>query len=177
MGYYSTLNKQLGEYNVDAKRQNRNDIKQMIKYQAFLENEAIDDRLADKLATMYGDVQKKIANKQKPLKVGLIKPNGTTSTQTGATTKSSFTQMIQIPASLKTKKQEEKFRTLINEGVSIDLDALNNAKDPTTYLNNQLTKLQGNKSKNRKNKNSVIASPPTSNTSSTDYTSISPILS
>ena len=63
MGYYSTLNKQIGEYKVDAKRQTRNDMKQMIKYQAFLENEAIDDRLAEKLATLYGDVQTKIIQK------------------------------------------------------------------------------------------------------------------
>ena len=110
--------------------QHRNELKQMIKYQAYLDTENIDDKLADKLATLYSDVQGKLSKKAKPSIMGLTKPTGTVSTQ----------MVDLIPKKLKTDLQKEKYKQLVESGWEVNEKSLNRQKDVNTFLNNEMEK-------------------------------------
>jgi len=103
MSYYGTLNEQLADYSDDARKQRLNDIKQMIKYQAMLESEMIDEKLVNKLATLYSDVQGKVMT----------------------TPPTPTTKPVQYPASISTPAQKKYYKFIVENSIPIDLEKYN----------------------------------------------------
>lgn len=145
MSYYGTLNEQLADYKVDAKKQNRNDIKQMIKYQAYLESEDMNDQLAEKLATLYTDVQTKLARKSKPAIitpksiVGEMVPPSSTA-QMGEAPK----EEIFYPPKLRSANQRATYKFIVENKHLLSSTEYNEiekliptSKDVSTFLNNK----------------------------------------
>lgn len=152
MGYYGSLNKQISAYSADAKKQYKNDIKQMIKYQAYLDTENIDDKLAEKLATLYSDVQGKLAKKNATpaMKIATSVPITTAiPTRTIGTQGSQYSasRVYDYPSSkLKTDIQKEKYRQLLDAGIDISVDEMNKTKNINTLLSNKLRQIKSRSS-------------------------------